>query len=140
MLALLLTTLVAHADPAQCQIQLTQALSNDPHISSFDPRDYYSCGPKACAIAYDVRSGGDVSKRIGFLDPASSIQVLSGFTDAERISGRGDTGRRNRVAYINGGPLADSFQLTASIETPRDAMFWPPHRVFVKKQFTCTKD
>jgi hypothetical protein len=134
--ALLSSTAMA----SDCEKLLLEKVTKNSNIRMVKTIDTYSCGKTACAMTFEHDSSPYPNvKVLSFLDTKSKMQVLWAPEFGNTYNGK-ETFQKKRQTYVNVLKAAnDSLTVAASVENPRDAIFWPPHRVFHTETFTCTK-
>jgi hypothetical protein len=140
--SLLLLSSATFASTSNCQSSLLEKINKDPNIRVIKLVDSYTCGQTACAITFehDMGSPYPVATVLAFLDTNNNLRVNWVPLNGSRIYGHEDYAK-NKVSYVSTAGVGDEkISIEASIETPRDAIFWPPHRVYFEETVSCLKD
>lgn len=136
LLSLLSTTTTAFA--SNCETTLLQKLNNDSNIRVVNQLDTYNCGKNACAVTFEHDASPYPNPAVlAFLDTQNGVEVhwvpVANRVGHENI-------KRNVVSYVELTQVGDhSLVIDASIETPRDRLFWPRHKVYFQETLNCVK-
>jgi hypothetical protein len=125
---------------SDCEKLLLEKVTKNPNIKVVKIINNYSCGKNACAVTFEHDSSPYPNlKVLSFLDLKSKMQVLWASEVGPYFNGK-ELLEKKRFTYINVVPgLNDSLNVAASIETQRDAIFWPPHKVYHQETLNCSK-
>lgn len=119
-----------------CESLLLEKIQHDPNLKIVKQLNSYNCGANACAITFenDFSPSSNIEV-LAFLDTQNQIQV--NWVPVQNKFGW-ETVKKNVKSYVELVSVQqDAITLKASRETPRDSLFWPPHRVFFQETLNC---
>lgn len=124
-----------------CETNLLERINTDSNIKLVKTIDSYTCGDNACAVSFEHDSHPYSNVLVlAFLDAKNNIGInWSVITDGkanghERIKAK-------KIAYLSTEKVgSESIAIKTSVESPRDAIFWPPHKVYSQETFNCLKN
>gem|GEM_PF-5491442 len=136
--SLILLSSVAHSN--ECEVQLLERINKDPNIKLIKTIDTYSCGESACAQSFEVDSSPYPNlKVLAFLDSKNNLKVNWVPLNGATVYGH-ETFKGKKVSYVSTSNVgAPSITIEASIETARDTLFWPPHKIYFQEKLNCIK-
>lgn len=137
LLILSLTSVTAIA--STCESVLLEKISKDSNIRVVKMIDSYSCGANACAVTFEHDSQPYPNLNVlAFLDSTNNIQVL--WVPVKNEIGYENQSKK-KVNYVsikaNG---ENALTLKASVETARDAIFWPRPKIYFEETLNCIKN
>jgi hypothetical protein len=115
-----------------CESLLLEKIQHDPNLKVVKQLNSYNCGANACENDFSPSPNIEV---LAFLDTQNQIQV--NWVPVQNKFGW-ETVKKNVKSYVELVSVQqDAITLKASRETPRDSLFWPPHRVFFQETLNC---
>jgi hypothetical protein len=132
------------AQAQNCRGELVKKVLNSQYVSagSIAVMQSHSCSSTACSILYKPKSGSFSNMTVlAFHDTQNGYQVFWAPVNNGLATGREEIAK-NRVVYLSNANALNQGALTlnVSLETPRDGIFWPPHRVISSKKYNCLKN
>lgn len=137
-LAFFLVSISAFA--STCETSLIESVQNDANIRVVKMEESYNCGASACAIVFEHDSHPYPNlKVLAFLDLKSKMKVNWVPVNGSILVGN-ETFKGNKLTYVMTSNVgSEKIKIDASIESNRGAIFWPPHKVYYKETFHCSK-
>lgn len=122
---------------SDCLVKLEQLIIDNPNLSVVGVVNYYDCD-QACALTFEHDSSPYPNTALlAFLDVEKNILIPHSVIQNNRAFGHENFDKR-KISYLDATfKNNSSLLINISIETPRDAIFWPPHKVYFKKSLTC---
>ncbi len=126
------------ATAANCTDILLDSLKQNPNVRMTRVLAAYPCGPSACAVVYENDSRPYPNLNIlAFLDLKNQLKVSWSPLNDGKASGHENMQGKN-VTYLSANRVTPNrAEVVVSVETPRDALFWPPHRVYFQESLVC---
>ncbi len=126
---------------SECEKNILMRLNQDPNIKLVKMLESYTCGQSACAVTYENDTYPNAnSKILAFLDLNKNMHVNWVPVNGDKVYGY-ERFDGKKLTYIStSGVGNEKIIIDASIETPRDSIFWPPHKVYYQETFNCLKN
>lgn len=133
--------LFSSAYASTCETSLLERINTDSNIKLVKLIDSYSCGETACAVTFEHDSHPYSNILVlAFFDTKNNVGINWSVITNGKAAGHEKVNTK-KIAYLSTEGLgSESIVIKTSIETPRDAIFWPPHKVYSKETFKCLKN